>query len=236
MTEKIRYTRKDLKGPDEFISTFGQVVEWSKGNQSKIAAGIFAVVVVLALVFGGRAYFQWQDRKAAAEIWPYLKQARAMMMTPTGVESANMASMEQTISSLVSKHKGTKTALFAQYFLGNIAFLRGDYEASLSRYNEAIKKTGRKDQLMTFLLNIGAGSSLEASGNYAGAAESYRKAADAAGSVDSSKRTIAQLDEARALELAGKKSEAVALYRRIIEENPESIQKDLVEIKIARME
>lgn len=233
MAEKIRYTRKDLKGPDEFISTFGRIALWSKENQLKIVAGIFVVAVVLALAFGGRAYFQWQDRQAAAEIWPYLKQARLIMEEPTGVKPESLTAVEQTISSLVSKYKGTKTAFFAQYFLGNIAFARGDYEASVSRYNEAIKKTGRKDRLMIFLLNTGAGSSMEANGDYAGAAEAYGRAAD---SADSAMRTIAQLDKGRVLELADKKSEAIALYRKIVEDNPESTQKDLIDIKIARIE
>lgn len=236
MAEKIRYTRKDLKGPDEFISTFGQIVAWSRENQLKIMAGILVVIGAVVLVLGGRAYFQWRDRQAAAEIWPYLKQARAMMETPGGASPGTIGSMERTISALVSKHKGTNTALFAQYYLGNIAFGRGDFEASASMYSEAIKKAGRKDRLVVFLLSTGLGSSLEASGDYAGAAEAYGKAADAMGSTDLSLRTIAQLDKARVLELADKKSEAVALYRRILEENPESTQKSLIEIKIARLE
>ena len=233
MAEKIRYTRKDLKGPDEFISTFGQVVEWSKENQPKIAVGILVLAVVTALAFGGRAYFKWQDRQAAAEIWPHLKQARVMLVVPFNSTPGNTASLEQMISSLASKHKGTKTAVFAQYFLGNIAFWRGDYEAGASRFKEAVKKTGRKDSLMVFLLNKGAGSSLEANGDYAGAAEAYGRAAEA---VDSEMRIIAQFDKARVLELADKKSEALALYRKILEENPESVQKDLIEIKVASME
>gem|GEM_PF-644132 len=235
MAEKIKYTRKDLKGPDEFISTFGRAVLWSKENQLKITAGILAVAVVLALVLGGKAYFQRQDRKAALEIWPYLKQARLVMATQADANPESLKAVEQTISSLASKYKGTKTAFFAQYFLGDIAFARGDYEASASIYNEAIKKTGRKDRLMVFLLNSGTGKSREATGDYAGAAEAYGKAANSADAA-SAMRTIAQLDQARALELANKKSEAIALYRKIIEENPESTQKDFIEIKIARME
>jgi len=236
MAEKIRYTRKDLKGPDEFISTFGQIVAWSKENQLKITAGILVVVGVLVITLGGRAYFQWRDRQAAAEIWPYLNQARMMMATPGAASPGTIGAMERTLSALVSKHKGTKTALFAQYYLGNMAFGRGDFEVSASRYSEAIEKAGKKDRLIVFLLNTGLGSSLEASGDYAGAADAYGKAADAKGSADLSLRTIAQLDKARVLELADKKSEAVALYRRILEEDPESTQKSLIEIKIARLE
>lgn len=33
MAEKIHYTRRDQKGPDEFISTFGRVDSWCKENR-----------------------------------------------------------------------------------------------------------------------------------------------------------------------------------------------------------
>ena len=232
MAEKIRYTRRDLKGPDEFISTFGRVMSWSQENRSKVMATLLALVLALAVALGGRAYFQWREARAGAELWPYLDQAREMLAAPAGVNPGNLAAMEQTISSLAARHKGTRAALYAQYYLGSLAFRRGDYEGSAARYREAAKAASG-DGTMNFLLNTGAGSSLEAKGDFAGAAESYRKAAETAGA---SFKAMAQFDEARALELAGRKSEAVALYRRIMQENPESIRKDLIEIKIARME
>jgi predicted component of type VI protein secretion system len=46
----------------------------------------------------------------------------------------------------------------------------------------------------------------------------------------------ARLDEGRALELAGKKAEAAAVYRKIGEETPDTLQKDLIDIKTAHME
>ena len=232
MAEKIRYTRKDLKEPDEFVSWFGRIVLWSRENRPKFLAGILVAIGIFALVYGGRTYFQWRDDRAAIEIWPYLEQAREMLVAPVGAETRDPAALEKEISFLADKHKGSKTALFARYYLGGIAFKRGDYEASAEIYRETIKDIG-KDRLMAFLLYTGVGSSLEAKGDYEGAAEAYGKAVEAS---EFSLRMIAQFDKARALELAGKKDEAIAFYRQIREENPESVQKDLIEVKIARME
>jgi len=231
MAEKIRYTRKDLKEPDEFVSWFGRIVLWSRENKPKVIAIILVAAGVFGLVFGGRTYFQWRDRQAAVELWPYLNQAHEILIAPIGAETGDMAAIEKEISSLAAKHKGAKTAFFAQYYLGGIAFKRGDYEAGAERYREAIKTMGKDDRLMAFLLYTGLGSSLEAKGDYEGASEAYGKAAEAA---ELSMRMIARFDTARALELAGKKNEAIALYRQIEEEYP--IQKDLIEVKIARME
>jgi len=58
MAEKTGFTRRDLKGPDEFISTFGRTVDWCKENRSKVAAGAIGVVAVVALVLGTQAYLQ----------------------------------------------------------------------------------------------------------------------------------------------------------------------------------
>jgi len=44
------------------------------------------------------------------------------------------------------------------------------------------------------------------------------------------------MGEARVLGLEGKKTEAVAVYRLILEENPETPLRDLVEIQQAQLE
>ena len=43
MAEKIRYTRRDLKGPDEFISIFGRAVAWAKENRLRLLAGFDSI-------------------------------------------------------------------------------------------------------------------------------------------------------------------------------------------------
>ena len=229
MAEKIRYTRKDLKGPDEFISTFGRIVAWSNDNRTKVVAGALILVGVLALIIGGNAYFKLKERRAAAEIWPFINEA---LKISGGAIAGDMTAVERELSSLADRHTGTRSALFAKYFLGGFAFNRGEYDESAELFQKAVKNIG-KDPTLAFLLHTSVGSSLESKGKFEGAVESYGRAAEISGP---SLRTIALFDKARALELAGKTSEAIALYRQIVEENPESLQRDLIEIKIARME
>jgi len=232
MAEKIRYTRRDLKGPDEFISTFGRIVAWCKENRSKFTTAVFVVLAILALSLGTSAYFRWQETKAGNEIWPYIEQAREMLASPSGVDPGNLAAMEKSISSLAAKHSGTRAALYAKYYLGVLAFRRGDYDGSAAQFREGIK-IGKDEGVLKYLLRNGVACSLEAKGDFTGAAASYRDAAESAGP---GLKSQARFDEARVLELSGKKSEAVSMYRRIIDENPESIQRDLIDIKMARME
>ncbi len=233
MAEKIRYTRRDLKGPDEFISTFGRIVAWCKENGTKVATAASVVLAALVVALATSAYFRWQESKAGAEIWPFLDQAREMLTAPAGAAApGGMADMEKSIASLAEKHSGTRAALYAQHYLGCIAFRRGDYEASAARFRDAIR-TGKDEGVLKYLLRNGLASSLEAKGDFQGAAASYRDAAESAGPL---LKAQARFDEGRALELAGKKADAAALYRKIVEENPETLQRDLIDIKTAHME
>jgi len=79
----------------------------------------------------------------------------------------------------------------------------------------------------------GIASSLEAKGDFAAAAVAYR---DAGADVGADMKTQSRLGEARVLGLAGKKTEAAALYRLILKETPETPLRDLVEIQLAQTE
>ena len=232
MAEKIRYTRRDLKGPDEFISTFGRIVAWCKENRTKSMTAFFVALAILALTLGTSAYFRWQERTAGTEIWPYIEQARGLLASPQGVDPGNLAAMEKSISSLAEKHSGTRAALYAKYYLGILAFRRGDYDGSAALFREAIR-IGKDEGVLKYLLRNGVACSLEAKGDFPDSAASYREAAESAGP---GLKAQAQYDEARVLELSGKKTEAVSVYRRVIDENPEAMQRDLIDIKMARME
>jgi predicted TPR repeat methyltransferase len=86
---------------------------------------------------------------------------------------------------------------------------------------------------MKYLLREGIASSLEAKGDFAAAAPAYR---DAAAVAEANMKTQSRMGEARVLGLVGKKTEAMALYRLILKENPETPLRDLVEIQLAQSE
>lgn len=74
---------------------------------------------------------------------------------------------------------------------------------------------------------------MEAKGDFIAAAVAYREAGTFAGT---GMKTQSRLGEARVLALAGKKTDAAALYRLILTENPETPLRDLVEIRLAQTE
>ena len=230
MAEKIRYTRRDLKGPDEFISTFGRTVAWCKENRSKVAAGALGVVAVVALALGTRAYLQWEENKSSRDLWPTLTRAQEILQAPFAADPSQLATVEQFLQGHVSRHPNTRATVYSLYYLGSIAFFRGNYDLAISQFRAGIG-TGKEAGILRYLLRQGIASSLEAKGDFDAAAAAYR---DAGAVAEPDMKTQSRLGEARVLGLAGKKTEAAALYRLILKETPETPFRDLIEIQLAQ--
>jgi len=232
MAEKTGFSRRDLKAPDEFISTFGRTVDWCKENRSKVAAGTIGVVAVVALVLGTRAFLQWEESKSARDLWPTLNRAQELLRASSAADPSQLASVEQFLQGHVSRHPDTRATVYSFYYLGSIAFSRGNHDLAITRFRAGIA-TGKDTGILRYLLRQGISSSLEAKGDFAAAAAAYRDAGEVAGTE---MKTQSRMGEARVLGLAGKKTEAAALYRQILKETPETSLRDLVEIQLAQTE
>ena len=232
MAEKTGFSRRDLKGPDEFISTFGRTVAWCKENGTKVAAGAIGIVVVVALVLGTQAYLQWNENKSSRELWPILDRAQQLLQAPSAADPSQLAAVEQLLRGHVTSHPNTRATVYSLYYLGNIAFSRGDYDLSITQFRAGIAK-GKEAGIMRFLLREGIASSLEAKGDFPAAAAAYR---DAGAVAEANLKTQSRMGEARVLRLAGKKTEAAELYRLILKETPETPLRGLLEIELAQAE
>ena len=231
MAEKTRFTRRDLKGPDEFITTFGRTVSWCKENRAKVAAGAIGVVAVITLALGTRAYLQWQENKSARDLWPMLNRAQELLQAPPATDPSQMATVEQFLQGHVGRHPNTRATVYSLYYLGSIAFFRGNYDLAITQFRAGIA-TGKETGILRYLLRQAIASSLEAKGDFEAAAAAYR---DAGAVAEADMKTQSRMGEARVLGLAGKKTEAAALYRLILKETPETPLRDLVEIRLAQI-
>jgi tetratricopeptide (TPR) repeat protein len=232
MAEKTGLSRRDLKGPDEFITTFGRIVAWCKENRTKSAAGAIGVVAVASIVLGTRAYLQWEENKSARDLWPTLDRAQQMLQVPSAADPSQLAAFERFLQGHVKEYPNTRATVYSLYYLGDIAFYRGDYDLAVAQFRAGIA-TGKEAGVMKYLLREGIASSLEAKGDFPGAAAAYRDAATFAGA---NMKTQSRMGEARVLGLSGKKTEAAALYRLILKETPETPLRDLVELQLAQSE
>ena len=231
MAEKTGFSRRDLKGPDEFISTFGRTVDWCKENRTKSPRGRSASSPSWHLCSGpGRTCSGRRTSPPGIYGLPWTGRSSSLQV-PSAADPSQLASVEQFLKGHVSAQSpNTRAALYSLYYLGSIAFSRGDYDLAVTHLRAGIA-TGKEAGIMKYLLRAGIASSLEARGDLAAAAAAYR---DAAAVAEPNMKSQARMGEARVLGLAGKKTEAMALYRLILEENPETPLRDLVEIRLAQ--
>jgi len=232
MAEKTGISRRDLKAPDEFISTFGRTVAWCKENRSKVAAGAIAGVAVVALALGTQAYLQWKENKSGRDLWPTLDRAQQLLQAPSAADPSQLAAVEQFLQGHVSAHPETRATVYSLYYLGSIAFHRGNYDLAITQFRAGIA-IGKDAGIMKYLLRQGIANSLEAKGDFPAAAAAYR---DAGAVAETNMKIQARMGEARVLGLAGKRDEAAALYRLILKETPETPLRDLIEIQLAQTE
>ncbi len=230
MAAKIKYTRKDLKGPDEFISTLGRATLWMKENRSTLLGVLAVVVLGLGTIFGTRAYYRWQETKAASELWPQLTRARALLQAPSVSGDEELLRLEQFLGTYVTLHPGTRGEVFAKYYLGSIAYVRGDYERSAEQFRSAIGSGKEQGSTMDFLLREGLAQALEAKGDAESAVKAY---GEAAAFANGELRSQVWMGQARMLAIQGRKEEAAAVFRKILAENPDTPLKDLIEIKLS---
>lgn len=231
MAEKIKYTRKDLKGPDEFLSTLARATEWGRENRGKAVAGVTVVVLLLAGVLGTRAYLAWQEAKASRDLWPHLNRAQELLQASGEADPQKLVQLEQFLTAYVNRHPGQKITRFARYYLGSIAYLQGDYDMSAAHFRAAMGLAADEENIMVFLVRQGLAQALEAKGDLPGALAAYR---DAAAHFTGELRTQPWMGEARVLAAMGKQAEAIERYRSILRENPDSPMREVIEIRLSQ--
>lgn len=232
MAAKVKYTRKDLKGPDEFITTLGRITLWVQENRTTVLGVLAIAILALGAIFGMRAYYRWQETKAARDLWPQLTNARELLQDPSAAGEENLNRLGQSLGAYVSRHPGTRSEVFARYYLGSIAYVRGDYERSAAQFRSAIESAKGQGSIMDFLLREGLAQALESKGD----TESARKAyGDAASFANGELRSRVWMGQARMLAIQGRTDEEAAVYRKILAENPDTPFKELIEIKLSHL-
>jgi tetratricopeptide (TPR) repeat protein len=198
-------------------------------TRTLIIAGLALVGVALA-AFGGWAWWDAQQRRAlgaTAEVLARVQPAQAPD-APAETRLAAARDLEQ----LLQRYPSARSVPTVAYELGNVRFSSGQYAAARTAYELALQRgaTG----LVAAMARAGVARTWEAERDFGKAAEAY------AGLVKSlDPRSFlyedALIDQARALELGGKKSEAVVIYQKVLKEVPTAKRSDDVRSRLASL-
>lgn len=195
-----------------------------------VVAGLVVVAVALAAL-GGWLWSDAQQRRelaAAAEVLARVQSAQA----PDATADARLAAARD-LEQLLQRYPSARTVPVAAYELGNLRFAAGEYGAARAAYDVALRRgaTG----LVGAMARAGAARrTWEAERDFGRAAEAYG-ALVAQLPPRSFLYEDALIDQARTLELAGKKTEAIAAYQRVLKEVPAARRAEDVRSRLASL-
>lgn len=194
-----------------------------------IVAGLVLVGVALA-AFGGWAWWDAEQRRTmvvVAEVMVRVHAAQAADATADAKQAA-IRDLEQ----LLQRYPSARTVPAAAYELGNLRFAAAQYGAARSAYELALQRGARG--LIAAMARAGVARTWEVERDYGRAADAYAvlvKELDPRNFLYED----ALIDHARALELGGKKAEAIAAYQRVLKEVPTAKRSDDVRSRLASL-
>ena len=213
MARLIDRKKKISDEPDELQSATQNIWDAIAENPKRTAAvagGILGtvLVVVLALYIGERAEEKKMSR--VAKVFSDYRDARG--------EGKNLTLGEE-LEGLAAGHAGTALGAQSLYFLGNYFVESGDYTAALDAYQRVVDEYGSFEGLAN-TARLAQAYLYSVRGDEARALEIFGELA--AVEEDPVPRSQIALEMGRLQENLGKKEEAAATYRSVIELYPDT--------------
>ena len=189
-----------------------------------------AVAAVLLLGLGGWLWTSAQQQRGITAYTEALARARQGEGPEFGAEARMQAI--RGLEGVLAQYPSNVMAPQAAYELGNLRFAAHEYDKARAAYQVIIAKAA--SGTLTTLAQVGIGYAWEAERKFPAAIQAYQ------GALADLKPTAFHYEEllvdlARAQELAGKKDEAIATYRRILKDLPRSARADDIRNRLASL-
>ena len=198
-------------------------------TRTLVIAGVILAVVALAAL-GGWTWWEAQQRRTEAATAEVMARVQAAQ-PPDATTEARLAAIRD-LEQLLQRYPSARSVPESAYELGNLRFAVGQYGPARSAYELALQR-GAKG-LIASLARAAVARTWEAEHDYGRAADAY-----AAQLKDLDPRSFlyedALIDQARVFELAGKKTEAIAAYQRVLKEVPTAKRSDDVRSRLASL-
>jgi tetratricopeptide (TPR) repeat protein len=236
-------TRHQLK-QDRFSKATFEAAEatmhWSQEHQSKLIAGIVAVVVIAAIAFGGWYYVNSQDEKASLDMSDAVRTMEAQLRPPGTPAQPGFPSYESVgdrataarkqFQAIADKYPSTKTGKMALYFVGVTSAQLGDNATAERNLQEA---AGASNANLASLGKFALASVYRGEKKDAQAIDLYKQLIDKPTELVG--KVTAQLELASLYESEQKTDDAKKTYQDIQKENPQTEAFSLAQRKLAEL-
>ena len=199
-------------------------------SRRTLVAVLAGVVLLAGLVAAGWVWYAREQHRAMAAYAEALARVRAAQapQAPAEARTAALRDLEATLARFPSAPAAPQAA----HHLAGLRYDAGDYAAARSAY-EVVLARGASGTLRT-LAQAGIGYTWEAERQYSRAIDAYATALVTLGPKDFYYEALLA-DLGRAQELAGRKSEAIATYQRLLKDLPQARRAGEIRARLMRL-
>ena len=221
-----KISRKQLKQPDEFISSTQKALLFIGHHSRKVAvAGVIVFIVLLSLFL----YQKWEKGK---EEGAYRKFNLALQVYQNDAQKSEYKNAIAKFDEVIAESPGTFWGKLALLYKGNVLLQMGSFEEAIGAYNAFLQKAGKKKIYRLFALE-GLGYAYEGKKDYQKALEAFQKIIDGG---ESFQLGNAYLSVGRCYEKMGKNKEALENYKSFLKVSQKSQMSNAVLRKISHLE
>jgi tetratricopeptide (TPR) repeat protein len=206
-----KWTRKDLKAPDEFIHMTGRLLSFVGHHLRTITLILGGTIACIVIAWGLFAYFRGVEREAFASLW----RIEAQLRQATDA-SAIPATAVEHLQQISHQFGAGEARGYAWLYLGHVHYRKGDYNSAASAYSQAVAQAQPGNLLWT-LASLGTAYTVEARGEFKQAQEAYQRVIDA---KPMGFLMEAYLGKGRAAEQNHDTDTALAAYAAVVEQFP----------------
>ena len=212
LTPRKRITKKQLK-EDKFITYSVKARDWVEENSKFVFGGLVAVVVIVA------ALFIFMNSRKSAEAQASVDLASAMRV----YESKDYSNSVTLLTNIVNAGGGTKSGKLARFYLAQSLYNTQEYAAAQEHFRKFASSFRGDNYLRTAAL-AGEAACLEQQDQFSQAAAKFAGIAKKYPDGPFVARYL--LRAARCYTKAGNSEQAKLIYQQIIDEYPDSQEKN----------
>ncbi len=249
MAKKIKVSRKQIKKPDEFVTTTERILKWL-GERKPLVYGVISGLVLIILLVNLTAY-SLRNRRLQAEF--LLARAFSVLKTPLIDEltvdqiikgTKSYATSEERRQDAIEKFKevvsrfgASEQGLEARFHLGTLYLEQKDWENAIYWFNDFLEKLSKRERAQTTAFKLtaylGLAKAYYGKGEYEQALKYYQKVLE---SKDKTYLPEANLGLARTLIKLKKTEEAKKKLKKILDDYPDSIYARLAQLELKNIE
>lgn len=169
-----KMSKKELKSPDAFQSTFERLGDYVAVNRTRVTVAATALILAILIVAG--IYFYWSHYSQSA-LKLYAK-AQANILAE-GETKKVMEENRLIFNQLIKEYPHSWSGRLAHYHLGNIEYNNGEYDLAISSYEKFVKKAGSDKTGVKFLALTSMGYAYEAKKDFPEALKCFERAGKA---------------------------------------------------------